>query len=84
MIIRVERSEEVSERKWHIKKDFKVNQDSKCKCPEGSNEHTGPDGESSTPVQRAQLLKAAPSVPLPLLILQDKPADTFFKKVSKE
>lgn len=45
MIIRVGRSEEVSERKLHIKKDFKVNQDSRCKWPEVSKEHTGPDGE---------------------------------------
>lgn len=67
MIIRVGRSEEVSERKLHIKKkDFKVNQDSKCKCPEGSKEHSGPDGES-TPVQRglspqsSTLSAAAPS-----------------------
>ena len=33
--------------------------------------------------ERAQLLKAAPSVLLCLLILQDKPADTFLKKCPK-
>ena len=58
-----------------------LNQDSKGKCPEVLDEHTAWWGIHACP-ERAQLLKAVPSV-LSLLILQDKPANTFLKKCPK-
>lgn len=75
-------------RNWHISCHLKkekpsflnLNQDGKCKCPEGSNEHTGPGGGIFTP----GLKRVAAPQSSAILIFQDKPANSFFKKASKE